>query len=425
MKAKNMHDLSEKQYETFPENTHSLNESHSSDEDRHQEFNMKQFLIMNCLFWVIYAVVIGTDFVYKDALFDKDIETVPDIQDKDSFMDHFMFILGYAGESEGITLTNLIAISIFPYIDGLFYTLVVLSSAYMNGVLKLLHHDPRPFYAEGDVEALMWDKSYGNPSGHSMYFTTVIPMFFYLIYHSKFTPFYQRTNKFWIVYCIVCFWFITVSILGLFGRIYLGVHSYDQVLYGMLFGWTMFWHILIVFRPLYLTIAKRFINKNCTKKEWIDGCIITLWVMAGLMAVALIAYAINILSFDNPQSWTDNILQKCEISHVSNNSKFARKGLRNLFLPIGIVGWVLGTILYSYFTTDCTNRQSFDKWWHLPCRLLINLAIPLPFGLLMLIPSDTSFVVVLLFGEFLVGFAFSFLSFSLSKYANRCVNNSE
>lgn len=104
---------------------------------------------------MIYAVVIGTDFVYKDALFDKDIETVPDIQDKDSFMDHFMFILGYAGESEGITLTNLIAISIFPYIDGLFYTLVVLSSAYMNGVLKLLHHDPRPFYAEGDVEALM------------------------------------------------------------------------------------------------------------------------------------------------------------------------------------------------------------------------------------------------------------------------------
>jgi len=45
----------------------------------------------------------------------------------------------------------------------------------------MLFHDPRPFFDTPDIKALACNTSYGNPSGHSMYFTCVFPMLYYLL----------------------------------------------------------------------------------------------------------------------------------------------------------------------------------------------------------------------------------------------------
>ena len=65
----------------------------------------KRFLLMNVLFICIYGLIIGTDFVYKDALFDLNARAIPDLQSDDKFLNKFMEILGYFGEIPGVILT--------------------------------------------------------------------------------------------------------------------------------------------------------------------------------------------------------------------------------------------------------------------------------------------------------------------------------
>ena len=38
----------------------------------------------------------------------------------------------------------------------------------MKTLLKMIYHDPRPFWVEDDIQALACSSSYGNPSGHAI-----------------------------------------------------------------------------------------------------------------------------------------------------------------------------------------------------------------------------------------------------------------
>ena len=250
-----------------------------------------------------------------------------------------MQIIGYLGENYGIILTALILLSILPYSESLFYLSVLISQIYINGILKILHHDPRPFFVTADIQALMCNKSYGNPSGHSMTFTTTWPLFFYLLFHSKVNGDYAFTNSrtvtYWIVYAILLTFFITVSVLALFGRIYLGVHSLDQVLYGMLMGSCILCHFLFVLKKPLCQYFIKFLDNQCTKREFIIHSLVWLGVSCGMVVIAIIAYFINSASHDDPNSWILAIQVKCDISSgdLHKNSILQRKAFRNILVP--------------------------------------------------------------------------------------------
>jgi membrane-associated phospholipid phosphatase len=59
--------------------------------------------------------------------------------------------------------------------------IILAVSMFTNGVLKMLFHDPRPFFNTPNIQSLACNTSYGNPSGHSMYFCSAFPMLFYLL----------------------------------------------------------------------------------------------------------------------------------------------------------------------------------------------------------------------------------------------------
>ena len=148
---------------------------------------------------------------------------------------------------QGILVTLFIFITIVPYIDSIFIFWVFLANVYLNGVLKLLHHDPRPFFVVDEIKAIMWNKSYGNPSGHSMYFTSVLPCLVVVLLEmiNRNCRMTLRAKIYTSIILSISGLFILLSILG---RVYLGVHSLDQILYGSLMGTSIWLYFLFVAR---------------------------------------------------------------------------------------------------------------------------------------------------------------------------------
>ena len=131
--------------------------------------------------------------------------------------------------------------------DAMFIFLVFLGNVYLNGILKLLHHDPRPFFVVEDIKAIMWNKSYGNPSGHSMYFTSVFPWLVVILFE-LIKRNWRMTAKTKILIGVLLFIAILIISLSIFGRVYLGVHSLDQILYGSLMGTSIWFYFLFIVR---------------------------------------------------------------------------------------------------------------------------------------------------------------------------------
>lgn len=58
-----------------------------------------------------------------------------------------------------------------------------------------------------------------------------------------------------------------VSLLILFGRIYLGVHSIDQVIFGCLLGITLLVYYQFVLKEPMLRYARKLMTEKLTKAQ--------------------------------------------------------------------------------------------------------------------------------------------------------------
>ena len=101
-------------------------------------------------------------------------------------------------------------------------------------VTKLYYHQARPFWASSDVKAFGCSTQYGNPSGHSL--TSMgAALFLWLDYNQNAQ---NKEGQFYNMYTRV-FLFIVAITFGLsigYSRLFLGVHSLNQLLFGWLLG---------------------------------------------------------------------------------------------------------------------------------------------------------------------------------------------
>ena len=126
---------------------------------------------------------------------------------------------------------------------------------------------------------------------------------------------------------------------------------------------------------------------------------LTLWIFIHMM----------ILKHGHWQFW------KNEINKIGENSRFVRKGLRNIFTPTGIFGCFGGIILYSYYSEMPLDRFKNNNGWKIIGRFVLSFLMMLPFLLFALIPSSAPFAIVLIFSELLQGFSITFVLYFMGR----------
>lgn len=102
---------------------------------------------------------------------------------------------------------------------GLRVGFILLFNTWLNELLKVVFHDPRPYWVSTEVQAYASETSFGLPSGHSQSAVAVWGMIAYYV------------NRRWV-------WVVSVALMVLIGlsRIFLGVHFPTDVLFGWLIG---------------------------------------------------------------------------------------------------------------------------------------------------------------------------------------------
>ncbi|MFI0367999.1 phosphatase PAP2 family protein [Actinomadura sp. 1N219] len=98
-------------------------------------------------------------------------------------------------------------------------TVILLFSAFLNTLLKLVFHDPRPYWTDPAVEGKASHTSFGMPSGHAQ--NAPVAWGFFAAQ--------TRRWPLWVGAAVV------IALIGV-SRVYLGVHSIGQVLGGWAIG---------------------------------------------------------------------------------------------------------------------------------------------------------------------------------------------
>lgn len=130
---------------------------------------------------------------------------------------------------------------------------------YLNsGVLKSIYAEPRPFWVSSEIRPERCRRDFGNPSGHAM-----TASFFWITLYLH--QYYEVGSKmrFRGVFCtayivkmaLTAVLFIYLIFLGL-SRVFLGEHSYNQVVHGTLIGS----YLAVVLHYFVKPVVKQFPN---------------------------------------------------------------------------------------------------------------------------------------------------------------------
>ena len=95
---------------------------------------------------------------------------------------------------------------------------------------KIAYHDPRPYMTDNLINPYGCTNEYGNPSGHALLCSSFFSLLFLDNFHIKSNKCSKLTYFLW--FGLLISTIVTVS----FSRLYLGMHTLNQVLYGALLG---------------------------------------------------------------------------------------------------------------------------------------------------------------------------------------------
>lgn len=248
---------------------------------------------------------------------------------------------------------------------------------YLCSILKLIYHDPRPYWMSQSVQAFECLSEYGNPSGHSM----MSILLFGTLWHRHIWALVRKGEvgvlKNWQTeqinenlikdssekeisennlnqsksckFCILSFLTFLVIFLILFGRIYLGMHSYNEVFLGFFYGFYFNYMYLMYLEDIFIALLHSIIIKNAhdlrenLKISWLLFGILFAFYML-LLLIPIIAFEFCKGSVSISQIWYQRIKNVCPSNGIFQMFYY------KCFLDCGIIGTAFGILFGIIFT---------------------------------------------------------------------------
>ena len=165
---------------------------------------------------------------------------------------------------------------------GLRIAFILVTSNYINAILKVLFATPRPYWVSAEVEALSEESSFGIPSGHAQHAVA--------IWGTMAAGWSRRWA--WIAAFALAF------LIG-FSRLYLGMHFVHDVLAGWLIGLLL----LFIFLRFWDPVARWLKQKTFSQQVVLAFLVSLLMIALGLLSTL----PMNAYVF--PVEWTENALR--------------------------------------------------------------------------------------------------------------------
>ena len=298
---------------------------------------------------LLFSLIIINEIFYRKTLFNKSINFEKKLQSffgKKFFKYYFRVMSSLGGK---YIIIPLIIMLMFTPINFFIIELFIFSlSCYLSGFLKLIYGNPRPFWIDNTIK-IDCEGSYGNPSGHSITSTSI---YLSMCYFMTQTKFFRTRSIYWKILAYSIYNFFIFNII--FSRLYFGVHSINQVIFGFLLGLWIFYLVIFVFN-----IQKK------KPKEFLDFIYdYFFYILSGYIILFFIAFPFYFLKRDNDTLYKNIINEICP--KISESNILQNDSLYMLLIYLSFIGVIIGeiqTILlvkqknYDNYTDDLIN-------WH-------------------------------------------------------------
>ena len=230
-------------------------------------------------------------------------------------------LLSKFGTQNALIPLLIIILILFPLnISYTFCSIIILSSYYDN-ILKILYGSPRPFWIYPSIKKTC-DGGYGNPSGHSFSSFSVYLSLWNII--TDLSYFNMRSY----LKIFLLFVFILFSFLICLSRIFLSIHSFNQILFGIILGIGIYFYYFHIFE-LHKFSGKEFF-------QYINGTYENIIHTLKFIIYFIILLFLYLFKENNWKEYYNIINKEC--SHLYEYRKFNNDGFfigSVLFLLIG------------------------------------------------------------------------------------------
>lgn len=304
-----------------------------------------------------FIFVIAIEPFYRDKLYWSGIELMKNWSKYDDSTIRIFNLITVFGQAQFMMPLYLIILFFTPLSYSLTYLLVLCSSYYSVNILKFVYRNNRPYW---DWNFISYDCSidYGNPSGHALNSTSIYFSLLHIIFlklnnlhrapanDKTDTPEVKRESKSVIsklMMLLISILLILLLCLVCITRIYIKVHSINQIIYGITLGFGIY---ILFFQVFCLHEYKdtELQNLILEKQYFIQ---ITVYSLIG---IAIIVWSV----LPDEESIRQIIFKLCPNSNFSN--------LDNQIFQAMVITAISGSAIGLYlFFKSYSNRNLQSK----------------------------------------------------------------
>ena len=293
-------------------------------------------LKLNIFIIILSIIAFILEFFYRKPLFNYSLDFEKKWQDKASKETISMFkVFATIGGKYLIVIPVLIILCFFTLIKSYVYILGFLFCVQFHSMMKIWYGNVRPFWEKESLYAGECVTGFGNPSGHS-----ITNVFLYMNFFIYFKETKKLNKKYFIltiilIYCL--FWILMV----LLSRLFLGVHSLNQVIYGSTLAVIFSLFIFVVFKihRMPISVYKKFFRV----KKYI-------YIILGIFSFFILISIFNVFifnqEFDNDKY--GEILERLCKKKIPESRRFNFESLVGSLIIFAMFGMYLGQIVFWY-----------------------------------------------------------------------------
>ena len=223
---------------------------------------------------IYFIIIISTERIYYQTLFNESLELIPKFQKSSPNSYHFWKFIAYLGGKPVLGGIYVVLFLFLPLNKVFIMFFLLIFTGFVDHTSKILYRQERPLWMNDEIDVHSEHAcGYGNPSGHALSSSCLYLSFWYML-SDLITGLIKNNKK---LFNIIKYTFLTVCLgivyLIMTSRIYLGVHSINQIIFGFFIGVGIFLLFLPLFKS-YCNTSTEFLNKQYNYRYFIFGMII-------------------------------------------------------------------------------------------------------------------------------------------------------
>ena len=282
-----------------------------------------------------FILIISTERLYYQKLFNESLELIPKFQK--SIPDSYTIwkIIAFLGTKPAFGVIYIILFLFIPVNKIFVMTFLLIFTGYVDHVGKILYRQERPLWINPEINInTQHSCGYGNPSGHSLSSSCLYLSFWYVL--SEILNNLINNKKLFNVVKYAIFSFcLGIIYLIMTSRIYLGVHSINQIIFGFLIGLGIFLLFLPLFK-VYHNTASEFLNNQYKYR----------YITLGLILVGILIYYISYFCRKD----VENVEELLNWKKMCSDQKWSKLLMKASFMGGESIFIILGMFIGLYYS---------------------------------------------------------------------------